>query len=104
METYNVYVSDSFQKDLMQIVYYIHHSLSAPFTAANFVEIIENTLYDLSLMPHRYVLVSDPYLRKKGFRKCIIKKYILFFTIDEDSKSIHVHRILHSRQNWMSIL
>lgn len=104
METYNIYVSDSFQKDLMQIVYYINHSLSAPFTAVNFLEIIENTLYDLSLMPHRYVLVSDLYLRKKGFRKCIIKKYILFFTIDEDSKSIHVHRILHSRQNWINIL
>ena len=104
METYNVYVSDSFQKDLMQIVYYINHSLSAPFTAANFAEIIENTLYDLSLMPHRYVLVSDLYLGKKGFRKCIIKKYILFFTIDEDSKSIYVHRILHSRQNWINIL
>ena len=104
METYNIYVSDSFQKDLMPIVYYINHSLSAPFTAANFAEIIENTLYDLSLMPHRYVLVSDPYLGKKGFRKCIIKKYILFFTINEGSKSIHVHRILHSRQNWMNIL
>ena len=104
METYNIYVSDSFQKDLMQIVYYIKHSLSAPFTAANFLEIIETTLYDLTLMPHRYVLVSDPYLGKKGFRMCIIKKYILFFTIDEDSKSIHVHRILHSRQNWMNIL
>ena len=104
METYNIYVSDSFQKDLMQIVYYINHSFSAPFTAANFLEILENTLYDLTLMPHRYVLVSDPYLGKKGFRKCIIKKYILFFTIDEDSKSIHVHRILHSRQNWMNIL
>ena len=104
METYSIYVSDSFQKDLMQIIYYINHSFSAPFTAANFLEIIENTLYDLSLMPQRYVLVSDPYLRKKGFRKCLIKKYILFFTIDEDSKSIHVHRILHSRQNWMNIL
>ena len=104
METYSIYVSDSFQKDLMQIIYYINHSFSAPFTAANFLEIIENTLYDLTLMPHRYVLVSDPYLGKKGFRKCIIKKYILFFTIDEDSKSIHVHRILHSRQNWMNIL
>ena len=104
METYSIYVSDSFQKDLMQIIYYINHSFSAPFTAANFLEIIENTLYDLSLMPHRYVLVSDPYLGKKGFRKCIIKKYILFFTINEGSKSIHVHRILHSRQNWMNIL
>ena len=104
METYSIYVSDSFQKDLMQIIYYINHSFSAPFTAANFLEIIENTLYDLSLMPQRYVLVSDTYLRKKGFRKCLIKKYILFFTIDEDSKSIHVHRILHSRQNWMNIL
>ena len=104
METYNVYVSDSYQKDLMQIVYYINHSLSAPLTAANFLDMIENTLYDLSSMPHRYVLVSDPYLGKKGFRKCIIKKYILFFTVDEDSKSIHVHRILHSRQNWMNIL
>lgn len=104
METYNIYVSDSYHKDLMQIVYYINHSLSTPFAAANFLEIIENTLYDLSLMPHRYVLVSDPYLRNKDFRKCIIKKYILFFTIDEASKSIYVHRILYSRQNWMNIL
>ena len=71
METYNVYVSDSFQKDLIQIVYYINHSLRAPFTAANFVEIIENTLYDLSLMPHRYVLVSDPYLRKKALESVL---------------------------------
>ena len=44
METYNIYVSDSYQKDLMQIVYYINHSLSAPLTAANFLDMIENTL------------------------------------------------------------
>ena len=55
-------------------------------------------------MPQRYELVNDNYLRGKEFRKCLVKNYIIFYKIHEESKTVMVHRILHTRQNWMDIL
>jgi len=55
-------------------------------------------------MPQRYGLVNDNYLRGKEFRKCLVKNYIIFYKIHEESKTVMVHRILHTRQNWIDIL
>lgn len=104
METYKVLVSKSYQRDLKEIIHYISHNLDAPFTAHNFLDSIQDTVNSLKIMPYRYPLVKDIYLSKKGFRKCLVKNYIIFYKVDEDRKIIQVHRILHSKQNWLEIL
>lgn len=100
MEDYKIIVSASFHLDLKNIVYYISHKFNAPFTATELLDEIERTASSLSIMPYRFVLVKDSYLKHKEIRKCSIKNYIIFYKIDEKNKKVLLHRILHARQNW----
>lgn len=104
MEHYEVLVSESFHRDLTNIVYYLVHQLDAPLAASSFLISVEKTVKSLSFMPYRFSLVNDPHLHHKGFRKCIIKNYLLFYQIREESRTIAIHRLLHAKQNWLQIL
>ena len=55
-------------------------------------------------MPLRYGLVDDAYLRRKKFRKCLVKNYIIFYKVNKENKTVMIHRILHARQKWIDIL
>ena len=104
MKHYKILVSETYHKDLKNIIHYILHNFDVPFTASDLLDKIESTVFSLSTMPHRYRLVDDSYLRNKEFRKCLVKNYIIFYKVHEENKTVMVHRILHARQNWIDIL
>lgn len=104
MEKYKIIVSETFHKELRNIIYYISHKLDSKFTASELLSEIEKTISDLSFFPYRHELVQDSYLHKKGFRKTIIKNYIVFYKIEEPDKTVNIHRILHAKQNWIKFL
>ncbi|MFU0469109.1 type II toxin-antitoxin system RelE/ParE family toxin [Gardnerella vaginalis] len=101
---YTIIVSQSYHKDLQDIVHYIAHNLDSPITASEFLDNVEATVSSLSTMPYRYRFVNDDYLSSKNFRRCFVKKYVIFYKICEENKTVMVHRILHARQNWADIL
>lgn len=104
MKHYKILVSETYHRDLKAIIHYISHNLDAPFTASFLLDEIESTVASLSAIPHRYGLVDDPYLCHKTFRKCVVKNYIIFYKVHEESKTVMVHRIVHAKQNWIDIL
>lgn len=104
MQNYNVYVSEPAENDLRDIVRYISSQLLASITAVKMIETIEEALLTLENMPYSYPLVTDERLNSMGYHKLIVKNYVVFFTIDENSKLVNVERILYSRRDWLSIL
>ena len=104
MEHYKILVSETYHKDLKNIIYYIYHNLDAPLTASTLLDEIESAVSALSVMPFRYGLVDDAYLHRKKFRKCLVKNYIIFYKVNKENKTVMIHRILHARQKWIDIL
>lgn len=104
MEHYKILVSETYHKDLKDIIHYIYHNLDAPLTVSDLLDEIESTVSALSIMPLRYGLVDDAYLRRKKFRKCLVRNYIIFHKVNKKNKTVMIHRILHTRQKWIDIL
>lgn len=104
MEHYKIVVSETYHKDLKDIIHYIYHNLDAALSASDLLDEIEATISNLSIMPLRYGLVDDVYLRHKEFRKCLVKNYIIFYKVHKENKTVMIHRILHARQKWIDIL
>lgn len=104
MTRYSVDVSEPAEGDLMDIVKYIASQLSAPISAQNMLEHLEEAMATLSDMPERYALVSDERLAQLGYRKLSVKNYIVFFSIDEKNKIVNVERILYTRRDWLRII
>lgn len=104
MECYEVFISENAQNDLRDIARYISAQLSALTTAIRMVESIEKAIDRLSEMPKSYPPVIDDRLFGMGYRKLIVKNYIVFFIINEKDRAVDVDRILYGRRDWRSIL
>lgn len=104
MVKYKVVISAPAEKDLQAIVSYISSQLSVSITALQMVDAFEEAMVTLAEMPHRYELVHDESLASMGYRKLLIKNYIVFFVVDERSNTVEIHRILYARRDWMRLL
>ena len=104
MAPYKVDVSEPAENDLMDVVRYIASQLSAPISALHMMELFEEAMAELSDMPQRCPLVADERLSQMGYRKLILKNYIVFFSIDEKNKVVNVERILFGRRDWLRFL
>ncbi|KAF5081241.1 ParE toxin of type II toxin-antitoxin system, parDE [anaerobic digester metagenome] len=104
MATYSIEISEPAENDLRDIVLYISSQLSSPMTAINMIDTIEEALLGLTEMPQKCPAVPDDRLASMGYRKLLVKNYVAFFTIDEQSKVINVERILYARRDWLRIL
>lgn len=104
MAHYKVDVSEPAENDLMDVVRYIASHLSAPVPALHMMELLETAMAGLSDMPQRYPFVADERLSQMGYRKLILKNYIVFFSIDEKNKVVNVERILYGRRDWLRFL
>lgn len=104
MANYKINLSEPAENDLRNIVRYISTQLSAPMTALEMMNTIEEAIASLAGMPQKCPLVTDERLAILGYRKLLIKNYIVFFTIDEKSRLVDVERILYARRDWRNIL
>ncbi|MGI6587267.1 MAG: type II toxin-antitoxin system RelE/ParE family toxin [Peptococcia bacterium] len=104
MAKYRADVSEPAENDLRDIVSYIYAQLSAPMTALKMMNILEDAIASLADMPQKCSLVTDERLASMGYRKLVVKNYIIFFTIDEQSKTVDIERILYARRDWLWIL
>lgn len=104
MAKYRVDLSEPAEKDLMDIVKYIASQLSAPISAYRMMEVFEEALAGLSDTPQRYPLVADERLSQMGYRKLIVKSYIVFFSVDQKNKVVDIERILYGRRDWLRFI
>ena len=104
MEHYDIRHTEPAEDDLIDILRYIAVELKEPSTALRMLAAIDKAIENLSTMPHRYPLVDDERLAALGYRMLSIKNYLAFFTIDEETTTVNVERILYARRDWLHIL
>lgn len=104
MANYRVDVSEPAESDLKDIIRYITSQLSPPISALCMMEIFEEAITGLSDFSQRCPFIVDERLSQIGYRKLIIKNYVIFFSIDELNKVVEVERILYGRRDWLRFL
>ncbi len=101
---YNIVVTEPAQKDLEDAVSYISNELKNKHAALRLLEQVEKEVRSLSEMPERYKLVEDEILARAGFRFIVIRNYLLFYIVRNDTKTVVVQRFLYARRDWLNIL
>jgi len=102
--SYSLSITDLAEEDILASVTYIADVFKNPVAANNLLDEIESCEKILEETPNIYPFVRDEYLARKGVRYAVIKNYLLFYTVDEDDKTVNVVRFLHGRRNWKNIL
>jgi len=83
----------------MRLIFnYIALQLKAPAAAERMAAAFRKAIAGLSKMPERHPPVAN------GYRKIIVKNYIVLYKVDNKNKAVSIMRVLHSKQNRLDIL
>ncbi len=104
MEQYEILLTESAQRDLMEIYTYIAKTLREPGTARGIYRAMKAAILSLDTMPERYGLLSEPPYAQMGMRKMLAKNYIVFYLVDKSAHTVSVVRILYNRREWQALL
>lgn len=102
-DSYNVVYSSEALNDLRDIYSYIAQELLTPDTALNQVNRLRKEIRSINFMPFRYALVDWEPWKSIGMHKVPVDNYIVFYTIDNNSMTVAVIRILYGGRDIESI-
>jgi toxin ParE1/3/4 len=100
---YNFYYSKVIDDDIDSCYFYIKEKLEAPKAAENLMKEFYEIKNELKENPYKRPLVQDDYLASKGIRSIKVRKYVLYYNIDE-KKCVHAIRFFHSKRDWRNLL
>ncbi len=97
---YELRISDSAERDFDSIIYYISTLLDEGVAATRFVDKVDEAYKQLISNPYVYSVTDNLRLQGEGYRKIVIGKYLLMFTVDEERKCVFVHRIFYGAMDY----
>jgi addiction module RelE/StbE family toxin len=101
---YRIVPSGRARKDILDIVAYITHDMDSPEAARKLLTDINKHINSLDTMPKRFALVADERLAQKGFRSIPVKKYLIFYVVDEQTETVNIVSVIHNKRNWANLL
>lgn len=102
-DPYNVVYSPEALSDLKDIYAYIAQELMVPDTALNQVNRIRKEIRSLDFMPSRYALVDWEPWKSMGMHKVPVDNFVVFYTVDSDSMTVVIIRIVYGGRDIESI-
>jgi plasmid stabilization system protein ParE len=103
--SYKLIVSRDAHEDLAGIAGYIADELGNRETAANFLDEVEDRYERVINNPHIYSLCNDARLEMRmGYRKIVIKNYLILYRIDEENKTVYIVRVVYGGRDYPELL
>ena len=96
MNKYAVKISPQAYDDLDKIFSYIALKIKAPETAVALVDLIEEEILSLSIMPQRGAERKTGFYANRGYRQLFVKNYTIVYRIDESEKRVIVITVRYS--------
>lgn len=94
--SYQIELTNQAKNDLDEIYGYIAFTLLSPDVAANMYHSIIAAIRSLDSMPLRNALMDDEPWKSRGLRRCFVKKYTIFYLVDETKSIVRIVRIMYS--------
>ena len=96
MDSYQITVTPDAESDLSEQRDYIANVLRSPETARSYLHHLRKEIGSLSEMPARIKAVGEEPLHSRGIRKLIVKKFLVYFRIVEDKKTVYIWNVIYA--------
>lgn len=100
---YKIERTDTADSLIRKIILYVAEQFDAATALAKLDELEKNIML-LSTEPYLGEAPRYPLLRKQGYRVLILKKDLVFYKINEKTKTITIYAVVDHRQDYISIL
>lgn len=101
---YTVKITRRARQQLQEIVQQIDSVALSPNAGLRLVDKLEKEIMSLSVFPARAPLTEEEPWHSQGVRKLLVKKYFIYFWINEDARKVQVTAIIHSRRDQLQHL
>lgn len=101
---YKIVETESAAQELEDIVIYITETLANPKAATDLLDSIDLSYAELERMPRMYEECRDARLKALGYRKVVIKNYILIYRIDENTETVYILHCIYGRRNYENLI
>ena len=91
------------ERDLDDIFAYIAYELFNEPAATKLIDEITDSLVGLEDMPRRCPESEIPELKRDGYRKCVIEKYVALYTIDDGLKLVKVAKVFYGMRDYKNL-
>ena len=99
MKAYKIGISHEAKEHMRQISIYISHQLKAPQAAKNVRSDLRDAMDSLRTMPERIPFSRDPLLIKRGLHCMVVRKYLVYFQIDEAARRVIVLAVIYGKRD-----
>ena len=101
---YNIKVTELADEDLDEIIRYIAIDLNAPKAASDFADAVVACYEDIQANPKMFEYSRNPRLRQEGYRRAVVKNYVLLYKVFEDKNEVVVYRIFYERRDYANLI
>lgn len=91
-------------RDMTQIVRYISGQLCNPTAAQALSEEFVAAAERLAAFPYSCGVYVPIRPLEKEYRRCVVRNYLLFYTVDEVRKTVTVCRVIYAKRNMNNLL
>ncbi len=90
--------------DLDEIDDYISEKLCNPHAAEKLLSDMETSIQRLEQYPMIGPEVEDPYLTSKGYRKLVVRNYLIFYLLNPGRHEVIIMRVLYGAREYHNLL
>lgn len=102
--TYKIVITKTAQKEVLEAVKYISDELKSHQSALNLFNYAYEQFNSLSELPKRNAEINAFVIGISGIRYIIVKNYLAFYTVDDNSMTVKILRFLYNKRDWQHIL
>lgn len=97
-------VTQSAENDLSDITDYLSVQLGNPPAALAFLDEVESVGDALGENPELFPLCRDSRLADLGYRKALVRSYVMIYEVDAVAQIVRVLRLFHSSEDYVNKL
>ena len=104
MTKYSIDISTLAERDIWDALSYIQEVLFQPESAKRTYSSIKEQILFLSTMPNRYAVIAEEPYTSMGVRKVCAENYLIFYIVNEKTKTVSIIRVLYNRREWHNLI
>ena len=102
--TYSVKLTPHAIAQIQRTIAYISNDLLAPEAASSWVDYLEKEISGLDTMPKGHPMVEEEPWKSRGYRKLLVKNFIVYYYVDDTGKTVWVTAVVYGKRDQLNAL
>ena len=101
---YEVKLTAQATEQIPEAVSYISKNLFESETSKRWLNILQENITSLNMLPARYPLTEEEPWRTYGIRKMPVKNFLVYYLINEEQQTVVVTAVIYGRRDQIAAL